>query len=666
MSETGAPHSPEAPLWRPTRAQIERTRMHAFMGEVAARHGLRLEDYGALYRWSLASPEAFWGAVWRFCGVIASRRGPRVLERPRAMPGARWFPDSRLNFAQNLLRRRDSGTALVGIREDGRRSCRSYQQLYREVARLARGMRALGVGPGDRVAGYLPNCPEAVVGMLASASIGAIWSSCSPDFGPQGLLDRFGQIEPRLLLCADGYRYRGRVQDSLAGLARVVRELPGLRGVRVVPFLGRDTPAGGLPEARPYADLLGADDDPGLEFLQLPFDHPLYILYSSGTTGPPKCILHGAGGTLLQHLKELMLHCDLRAGESIFYYTSCGWMMWNWLVSGLALGARLILYDGSPFHPRPSRLIDLAQAEGIVHFGVSAKYLAALEQAGVRPRQSHRLGQLRSILSTGSPLAPASFDYVYREFRPALRLSSISGGTDIVSCFALGCPLAPVYRGELQCRGLGMAVEVYGDHGRPLGPGERGELVCTRPFPSMPLGFWGDPAGRRYRQAYFSRFPGVWLQGDFAELTAHGGLIIHGRSDAVLNPGGVRIGTAEIYRLVEQLPEVEESLAVGQQWHGDERVILFVKLGAGHALDPALMQRIREQIRQGATPRHVPARILAVDDIPRTRNNKIAELAVRELIHGRPVRQLAALANPEALAQFQGRAELAGEAPGHG
>jgi acetoacetyl-CoA synthetase len=575
-----------------------------------------------------------------------------VLEEGERMPGARWFSGSRLNFAANLLRFRDDHTALVFVGEDGQRVTRSYRELCNEVARLARGLRTAGVGTGDRVAGFLPNIPETVAAMLATASIGAIWSSCSPDFGVEAVVDRFGQIAPKVLFTADGYRYNGKAHDSLGRMRDVRARLTGLDRVVVVPFLAGRLETAALPDAVSYAEFLGSDDQPELRLEALPFQHPLYILYSSGTTGKPKCIVHGAGGTLIQHLKELILHTDLRRDDRIFYFTSCGWMMWNWLVSSLASGATVLLYDGSPFHPGPQRLLDIAEQEGMTVFGTSAKYLAALEKVGIRPRTSHRLATLRTILSTGSPLLPALYDYVYRDVSPDVQLSSISGGTDIISCFALGNPVLPVYRGELQSRGLGMKVEVFDENGHPV-INRKGELVCTRPFPSMPLGFWNDPGQEKYRRAYFDRFPGVWAHGDYAEITAHDGMIIHGRSDAVLNPGGVRIGTAEIYRQVEQLPEVLESLAVGQEWEGDERVILFVCLRKGKVLDDVLVNRIKTVIRENTTSRHVPARVFQVADIPRTRNNKIAELAVRNVIHGRPVQNIEALSNPEALELFR-------------
>ncbi|MEN8130765.1 MAG: acetoacetate--CoA ligase [Pseudomonadota bacterium] len=639
-------------LWRPAPERLAQANMTGFLHRVQETASLTGEGYAALYEWSIREPECFWPAVWDFCDIKASRRWDRVLENGDRMLGAQWFRGSRLNFAENLLCYRDDRPALVFVGEDGRRTRRSYRQLYHEVARLARGLSKAGIGPGDRVAAFLPNIPEAVIGMLATASLGAVWSSCSPDFGVKGVVARFGQITPKVLLVADAYLYQGRAHPCLSRLRKVVDQLPGLQQLVLVPFLADEAELPVFPNSVTYPEVLGADDSPNLSFEQLPFDHPLYILYSSGTTGKPKCIVHGAGGTLIQHLKELVLHTDLKRDDRIFYFTTCGWMMWNWLVSSLAVGATVLLYDGSPLYPRPQRLFDLAEQEGVTVFGASARYLTALEKAAVKPRFSHKLAALRTILSTGSPLLAASFDYVYRYISPSVQLSSISGGTDIISCFALGNSMLPVRRGELQCRGLGMRVEVFDENGGTLNQ-QKGELVCTQPFPSMPVGFWNDPDQTRYRHAYFEKFPGVWAQGDYAEITEHGGMIIYGRSDAVLNPGGVRIGTAEIYHQVERLPEVLESLAVGQAWEGDERVILFVRLRQGRELDDPLINRIKTAIRENTTPRHVPAKIIQVADIPRTRNNKIAELAARCIVHHQPVNNVEALSNPEALKLFK-------------
>ncbi|HET7201881.1 MAG TPA: acetoacetate--CoA ligase [Steroidobacteraceae bacterium] len=636
------------PIWQPSPegiAQANLTRFHAFATERGAPPG----DYAALWQWSVDEPAAFWDAVLDYTGVIAERGTAPILVDGDRMPGARWFPDTRLNFAENLLRASGPAPAIVAWDERGPRGAISWDDLRREVARVADGLRASGVVAGDRVAGFLPNLPAAVVAMLATASLGATWSSCSPDFGIRGVLDRFGQIAPRVLFTADGYFYAGKTIDSLERVAGILESLPSVQRVVVVPNLATRPDLSRLPGAVAYEEF-GRPVE--LRFTRLPFDHPLYILYSSGTTGTPKCIVHGAGGTLLQHLKEHQLHCDLRPGDRLFFFTTCGWMMWNWLASALASQATIVLYDGSPLHPDEGALWRLAEDAGVTQFGTSPKYLAALEKSGYRPRDRARLPRLRMLLSTGSPLAHEQFDFVHDAVGPQVQLASISGGTDIVSCFALGNPVLPVYRGELQCRGLGMSVEVFDERGRAL-QGERGELVCTRPFPSMPVGFWNDPDGGKYRAAYFERFPGVWCHGDYAVLTEHDGIVILGRSDAVLNPGGVRIGTAEIYRQVEKLDEILESLAIGQAWDNDVRVVLFVRLRDGLVLDEPLTERIRRQIRAHTTPRHVPARIVAVPDIPRTISGKIVELAVREVVHGRPVRNTDALANPGALEYFR-------------
>ena len=629
--------------------------MSRFIRWIADELDPAVRDYPSLYQFSIDQPEAFWRAVWEFAEVRGSC-GSRFSENWPSMPGTRFFPDAKLNFAENLLRFNDDRPAIEFAGEDGTRRTITYRQLNAEVARIADGLHKAGVKRGDRVVGYLPNLPETVVAMLACASLGATWSSCSPDFGVQGVLDRFGQIQPKVLFAASAYSYNGKTHDCLARIVELLPSLPSVERLVIVPYVDLKPELDRLPGAELWTSF-GCIDAERPEFEPLPFNHPLYILYSSGTTGVPKCIVHGAGGTLLQHLKELLLHTDLHRSDRFFYFTTCGWMMWNWLVSGLAVGSTLVLYDGSPFYPDGSVLWDLIDEFDIAIFGTSAKWIAACDKAGIRPRNTHRLERLRVLLSTGSPLLPESFDYVYREVKPDLQLSSISGGTDIVSCFALGNPLLPVYKGELQCRGLGMKVEIRDDDGHVI-ENETGELTCAMPFPSMPVGFWNDPDDARYRSAYFDQFPGIWGQGDYARLTPNGGLMIYGRSDATLNPGGVRIGTAEIYRQVEKLDEVLESLCVGQQWQDDVRVVLFVRLRNGVELDEELQQRIRSTIRENATPRHVPACIVAVDDIPRTVSGKISELAVRDIIHGRPVKNTSALANPESLELFKNRSEL--------
>jgi acetoacetyl-CoA synthetase len=644
----------------------------AASGEPSALEGGGV-DFKRLHDWSTAHPERFWPLVWEYCGVVAEEREDRdpweevVIGLERMAPpdpelGPRWFLGARLNFAENLLRYSDDREALVSWNELGRQSSLTYAELNEQVAQVAAALRAHGIQPGDRVAGFLPNIPEAIIAMLATASLGAIWSSCSPDFGVKGVLDRFGQIEPRLLFVADGYRYGGREIDSLPRVRDIVDRIPAIERTVVVPYLRHDATAVDVRAGVLWNEWLAGHQSTGFHsFARLPFDHPLYIMYSSGTTGLPKCMVHGAGGTLLQHLKEHQLHTDLVREDRVFYFTTCGWMMWNWLASALATGSTLILYDGAPLAPEASILWNMAQAERITVFGTSAKYLAAAEKAGLEPARTHELDALRAILSTGSPLAPPSYDYVYERIKPDVHLSSISGGTDIISCFAGGNPAGPVWRGELQAMALGMAVDVFDETGRPV-RGEPGELVCTKPFPSMPVAFWNDPDGSKYRSAYFDHFPGVWRHGDWAELTGHGGMIITGRSDATLNPGGVRIGTAEIYRQVELLPEVVESVVIGQDIGDpndrDVRIVLFVRLREGLALDDALKERIRRQVRENASPHHVPRVIVQVADIPRTISGKITELAVREIVHGRPVKNADALANPQALELFRDLPEL--------
>ena len=612
-------------------------------------------DYASLYDWSIRSPDEFWAACWRFCEIRAVAPYKNVVQHADRMPGARWFDGAELNFAENLLAR-DDGVAIVFANEAGERSELTWAELRARVASVAAALRALGVGRGDRVAGLLANRPESVIAMLATASVGAIWSSCSPDFGVAAVLDRFGQIEPKVLFATDGYFYNGKPIDSLPAVARIAERLASLAAVVIVPYRDPSPQIADIPHAVLFAEVASADA--AERFEPMAFADPLYILYSSGTTGAPKCIVHGVGGTLLQHRKEHVLHTDIKPGDVVFYFTTCGWMMWHWLVSALGSGATIVLYEGAPLHPDPGVLWRLAERERINVFGTSAKYLAALEKSGFRPREHCRLDALRTLLSTGSPLAPSSFEFVYRNVKADLLLASITGGTDLISCFALGNPLLPVYRGELQCRGLGMKVEIYDERGHSI-VGAKGELVCTAPFPSMPIGFWNDPDGRKYHAAYFARYPNVWHHGDYAELTERGGVVIYGRSDAVLNPGGVRIGTAEIYRIVERFDEIAESVVVGQDWDGDTRIVLFVKLAAGCTLDAALAERLRAEIRARASPRHVPAKIVAVPDIPRTMNGKIVELAVRDVIHGRAVGNREALANPDALEHFRNRPELA-------
>ncbi len=647
----------DGPLWSPDPKTLPALPISIFAAEAARRFGRSFDDYDSLHAWSVGDPGAFWDLVWDFCDVVGEKGTCRVAEGT-FMRATRFFPDARLNFTENLLRRSGGDIAIVFRGEDKVESRLTWEELSALVSRLQQAMRGAGVGEGDRVAAMLPNMPEAVAVMLAAASLGAIFSSCSPDFGERGVLDRFGQIEPKLFFAVDGYWYGGKTVEVAEKVKAIAAKLPSAVRTVIVSYLGRAAEvAADLPNGASL-DAFVADFSPApLTFERLPFDHPLYILFSSGTTGVPKCIVHGAGGTLLQHLKEHRLHCSLQAGEKLSYFTTLGWMMWNWLVSGLASGATLLLYDGSPFYPDGNALFDYADAERMTILGTSAKFIDAVRKAELRPRDTHDLSSVRMLTSTGSPLAPENFDFVYDAVKPDLHLASISGGTDIMGCFVLGVPTKPVFRGEIQGPGLGMAVDVFAEAGRPIRE-EKGELVCTVAFPSMPVKFWNDPGDEKYSSAYFERFPGIWAHGDFAEWTVHGGIIIHGRSDATLNPGGVRIGTAEIYAQVEGMPEVLEALAIGQDFENDVRIVLFVRLAAGVTLTDALTAAIKSKIRAGASPRHVPAKILAVADIPRTKSGKITELAVREVVHGREVKNKEALANPEALELFRGLKEL--------
>jgi len=648
----------DQPLWTPSKDRVADTAMTAFMAFAGERVGRSFQGYDDLHGWSVADLEGFWSAVWDFCGVIGDK-GERVLVDGDRMPGAAFFPDARLNYAENLLRRSDDGDAIVFWGEDKVRRRLSWRELNDLVSKMQQALAAAGVGVGDRVAAMLPNMPEATALMLATASLGATFSSCSPDFGERGVLDRFGQIEPKVFVSCDGYWYNGKEIAVADKLAAIESQLPTAEQIWIVSYLERaEAVAGGLTRATPLDAVLAGFEAKPVTYERLPFNHPLYILFSSGTTGVPKCIVHAAGGTLLMHLKEQRLHSDVKPGDRVFYFSTCGWMMWNWLMSGLASEATLLLYDGSPFAPSGNILFDYADQEKMTLFGTSAKFIDAVAKSGLVPMSSHDLSTVRLMTSTGSPLAPESFSFVYEKIKHDIHLASISGGTDIVACFVLGVPIKPVYKGEIQGPGLGLDVQVWSEDGRPIREG-KGELVCARPFPTMPVMFWNDPDGAKYRAAYFERFENIWCHGDFAEWTPHGGLIIHGRSDATLNPGGVRIGTAEIYAQVEQIPEVLEALAIGQTWDNDVRVVLFVRLAEGASLDADLERRIKTQIRSGASPRHVPSKVVAVADIPRTKSGKITELAVRDVVHGREVKNKEALANPEALDFYRDLPQLA-------
>lgn len=638
-----------APIWTPTDSRVKSSNLTRYLTYLKKTKKL-FNSYEELHRWSVTQLPDFWESIWKFCGVRFSKPYTQVMGEPK-MPGTKWFEGARLNFAENLLRFQDDRIALISWAEGKPRREINYRELAEQVARLAASLKNEGVKPGDRVAGYLPNIPETVIAMLAATSLGAVWSSCSPDFGVQGVLDRFGQIEPKVLVTVNGYSYNGKVHDLRPRLQEIASKLPSVIRTVIIPFEKEFLGASSIRNAIDWNQFLPRKT-PETGFAQLPFDHPVYILYSSGTTGVPKCIVHGAGGTLLQHLKELTLHSDLKREDKIFFFTTCGWMMWNWLVSSLAVGATIVLYEGSPAYPDPNVLWKMAAAEKVTHFGTSPKFLAACEKVGIVPATGQDLSELRTVLSTGSPLSVENFEWVYKNVKQDLHLASIAGGTDLIGCFMLGNPNLPVYAGEIQCRGLGMKVECWNEQGKPV-INQKGELVCTAPFPSMPVAFWNDPSGKKYHTAYFEFFLGIWRHGDFIEITPRGGVIVYGRSDATLNPGGVRIGTSEIYRQVESIPEVADSLVVGQKWENDVRVLLFVVLQEGMKLDEGLSQKIRETIRRGTTPRHVPTKILQVTEIPYTVSGKKVELAVTRILHGEPVKNREALVNPQALDQFK-------------
>jgi acetoacetyl-CoA synthetase len=635
-------------LWQPSQERILQTNMYRFIQFVNARHGKSFSDYPQLYQWSVDNIADFWATMWDFADIRASRPYTEVIDDVTKMPGAKWFSGARLNFAENLLRYRDDRVALVFKGEDQEAVRLTYAQLYDEVARVAKALRAMGVSAGDRVVGFMPNMPQTTIAMLAATSIGAMWSSCSPDFGIKGVLDRFGQIKPKVIFTANGYSFKGKKIDSLSRIADILKNLPSIEKVVVVPYTNPAPDISAVPKAELFDDFKSAEKGLEIDFAQLPFDHPLYIMYSSGTTGLPKCMVQSAGGILIHQMKELILHTDLKREDVIFYFTTCGWMMWNWLTSALSVGATVVLFDGNPFHPQPGALWEMAEKEKITVFGTSAGYLNALQNFGVTPGKTYDLGPLRAVLSTGSPLSEEGFDFVYAEIKKDLQLASISGGTDLNGCFALGNPMGPVYSGELQCRGLGMKVLAFDENGQPV-IDQQGELVCTAPFPSMPIYFWNDPDNSKYHAAYFDVYPNVWRHGDFIKISSRGGVTIYGRSDATLNPGGVRIGTAEIYRQVEQLEEIEDSVVVGQPWKGDVRVVLFVKLMPGFELTEDLKKRICKTIRENASPRHVPSKIISVPAVPYTLNMKKVELAVRKVIQGQEVKNKDALSNPEVL-----------------
>ncbi len=644
-------------VWAPKTKDIKTSQMWEFMIFVNKKYGSNFKTYHKLYNWSIDHPDLLWEAIWNFCDIIYSEPFTQVVDNIYQMPGATWFKSSKLNFAENLLRFQDNQTALIFKGEDKIKRTLSYKELYREVAKLTSALKTAGVKKGDRVAGFLPNIPESVIAMLASSSIGAVWSSCSPDFGVKGVLDRFSQIEPKVLFASDGYFYNGKQFNCLEKFNEILMNLTSVKKAIVVPYSSERPQLRSDSKTILYPDFITGHQSENIEFEQLPFSHPLYIMYSSGTTGLPKSIVHSCGGTLIQHLKELRLHTNLKREDTIFYFTTCGWMMWNWLVSSLAVGSSLVLYDGSPFYPNPEAMWRMIENLGITVFGTSAKFIAASEKAGVKPKNSIDLTNLKNILSTGSPLMEENFDYIYKNVKPIVQLSSISGGTDIISCFALGNPILPVYRGELQCRGLGMAIDSYDEMGKSL-QDQKGELVCKKGFPSMPINFWNDPDGEKYHHAYFKKYNGIWSHGDYITINKNGGVKIFGRSDATLNPGGVRIGTAEIYRVVEGFEEIEDSLVIGQNWNDDERIILFVKLSHRQILSEQLIKNILDKIRKGCSPRHVPGKIIAVKDIPYTISGKKVEIAVKKIIAGKTVTNQDALSNPESLDLFKNLSEL--------